>query len=304
MIISESSLHILVCTDFNLPVLYELCKFSVSRTCLGCKVDVITYNSPTVNVTSGPLRLATPTIDRTSQCNMSKSEVSIIKIRGFPGTDTTQFKRTVSKLSHHAPHPDPIDDLAGSIDTPAPKLHSAGEVLFKCGVVCRDYEYEMVILHANKVTGELSLPQGACKWIAKSEGSMPGLESFDATAERIANYQLGFKSTLVRYNPEESLQPYVVKTGDPLRMKTPFAFESEAPAGNMLEVTAWFLAAFDSEGLTQMSCNTRLRAADRGEEWRVCVFETGDALRIVSDRERAVLMKAIEARDYNLDSGD
>lgn len=216
------------------------------------------------------------------------------------GANTPQFKRTVSKLSHHASDPDPIGDLPDSMETTAPQLHNAGKVLFKSGVVCWDYAHDMVILHANKTTGELSFPQGACKWISKSEGSVPVLESFDTTAERIANYQLGFQSTIVRYNPEESLQPYVVRTGDPLRMKTPFAFESESSEGNMLEVTAWFLAEFDSEGLTQMSFNTRLKAADRGEEWGVCVFETGDALRIVSGRERAVLMKAIEARDYNM----
>lgn len=186
------------------------------------------------------------------------------------------------------------------METTAPQLHNAGEVLFKSGVVCWDYAHDMVILHANKVTSELSFPQGACKWISKSGGSVPVLESFDTTAERIADYQLGFKSTIVRYNPEESLQPYVVRTGDPLRMKTPFAFESESSEGNMLEVTAWFLADFDSDNKMVWGSNSRLRADDRGEDWRIGVYPTRDVLQVLSERERAVLMKAIEARDYNM----
>ena len=173
---------------------------------------------------------------------MSKSEVSIVGDTRSSDIDTVQFKRTVSRLSRLGSQPDPIGDLIGDLkgvmETPPPKLHKASEVLLKSGVVCWNYQDELVILHQNKVTGQISLPQCACKWVSKSEVSMPVLESFDATAERIANYQLGFESEIVRYNPEESRQPYVARSGIPLRMKTPFMFQSEASLGNELDVTA------------------------------------------------------------------
>ncbi|MCJ1250069.1 hypothetical protein MMC30_007295 [Trapelia coarctata] len=206
----------------------------------------------------------------------------------------SEFKQTVSRLSRLASLPDPME-------TVPPKLYNAGEVLLKSGVVCWDYEYEVVILHSNKVTGEITLPKAACKWLSEFEGSAPVLESFDITAERIASYQLGFQSNIVRYHPEESLQPYTVKSGTPLRMNTPFLFQSEASPGNVLEVTAWFLASFDLDDQPLWGSNSRLKASARGEEWEICVHPVENALSVVSEHDRTILRHAIVARNYNND---
>jgi len=207
----------------------------------------------------------------------------------------------VSKVSRLAALPDPMDDFSEIMDTPAPKLHDAGEVLFKSGVVCWDYEHQMIILHMNKVTGEVTLPQVACKWVSKSEGSLPVLESFATTAERIVNYQLGHESKVARYKPEETLQPYTVKTGTSLRMKTPFVFQSKTSLENTLEVTAWFLASFRSNNQTVWGWESNLRASDRGEDWVICVLPAEESLIRMADHQCAIVRKALEVQDIDIE---
>ena len=207
----------------------------------------------------------------------------------------------VSRVSRLGSLSDATDDATETMEKPASKLHDAGEVLFKSGVVCWDYEHQMIILHMNKVTGEVTLPQVACKWVSKSEGSVPALESFAATAERIVSYQLGYESKIARYNPEESLQPYTVKTGTPLRMKTPFVFQSKASLDNMLEVTAWFLASFRSNNQTVWGWESSLRASDRGEDWIICVLPAEEAFIRMADHHCAVLRKALEVQEIDIE---
>jgi len=186
---------------------------------------------------------------------------------------------------------------------PTQTFHEGGKFVFRAGLVPTDFDH-CVILHRNKNTLEPSLPQGPCEWLLKpgaGDDSVPVLESFEATAVRIRNTQLSYKSRMFGHHPKESPQPYSHKSGSRPKMTTPFLLQTEITPDGTLEVTAWFQVLFDESDPER----TGITAFARGNDWAIELFEVTEALELLSAGEQQVLSKAMSTQEtYCSDDDD
>lgn len=178
---------------------------------------------------------------------------------------------------------------------PTQTLYEGGKFVFRSGIVATDERW--TLLHVNKTTGEKSLPQGLCQWVTTpgaASDSVPVLESFEATAQRIVDTQLNYKARLEPHNPIGSLQPYSMKSGVRPTMKAPFLLQTRTTRDGTIEITAWFQVRFDTDehgpkGIT---------AFGRGAEWFIQLDEIRTAQNDLSAGDKKVLEKALTTKKF------
>ncbi|MCJ1477067.1 hypothetical protein MMC13_005738 [Lambiella insularis] len=179
---------------------------------------------------------------------------------------------------------------------PKHTLIDAGNFIFRSGVVCWVIADHIVVL-VNKETGECSLPQAPCKWIPRSEfelDDLTTLESFDATANRIASQQMGFEAALQGYNITPSLQPGGLRCAGQTPNENPFLVDTFTSAkSGTTKITAWFLAE------TTLSGNWKVDTADFGEDWKVEAMLEYEAILRLPEHEADILAKANQAKEQN-----
>jgi hypothetical protein len=193
------------------------------------------------------------------------------------------MKRTRAKSSTEATMP------------PTQSFYEGGKFVFRSGIVATEEPW--IILHVHKTTGEKSLPQGLCQWVATpgaDSDSVPVLESFETTAQRIVDTQLNYKARLEPHNPIGSLQPYSMKSGVRPTMKAPFLLQTRTTRDGTIEITAWFQVFFDSDEHGPK----RITAFGRGAEWFIQLDEIGTALIDLSAGDKTVLDKALTTKKF------
>lgn len=178
---------------------------------------------------------------------------------------------------------------------PTQTFYEGGKFVFRSGIVATEEPW--VILHVNKITGEKSLPQVLCQWVATpgaDSDSVPVLESFEATAQRIVDTQINYKARLEPHNPIGSLQPYSMKSGVRPTMKAPFLLQTRTTRDGTIEITAWFQVFFDSDKHKAKG----ITAFGRGAEWFIQLDEIKTALNDLSAGDKTVLAKALNTKKF------
>ncbi|MCJ1250783.1 hypothetical protein MMC30_008011 [Trapelia coarctata] len=96
---------------------------------------------------------------------------------------------------------DPAEGAKGANMNTVHTFNDAGTFSFRSGLVCWDGDRDGFVVHVNKETGQVSLPQAPHRWIpaADNKGGQYDhvLESVDVTAMRIATTQLGFEGEII-----------------------------------------------------------------------------------------------------------
>ncbi|MCJ1477068.1 hypothetical protein MMC13_005739 [Lambiella insularis] len=121
-----------------------------------------------------------------------------------------------------------------------------GKVVFQSGLIClvstsKSQIHAQVVLHTDTRAGTQSLPTARCRWIPRAEGSSDYvLESFDATARRIAETQTGWFACVEGYHPCASLQPGATGVIANIYLKSPFMVETATDLEGVTTITSWF----------------------------------------------------------------
>lgn len=127
----------------------------------------------------------------------------------------------------------------------------------------------------------------------------PVIESFEATAERIVKYQLGYTASLVGRNPERSLQPYKMKGDAKARMHNPFLLQTYIDSDGVLRVIDWFLAKCLQTSKNPITAWSRGGESGRWVITRGVDMDELEAGAVMSAEDEAVLQKALDrARRY------